>query len=77
MAQAQLNKVIALLEQGKVVFGGGMAWTGNSDEARPLPTWATTSSSSRRSMRAFICQGDGCPSSSYSIANRSPLPILS
>ncbi len=25
MAQARLNKVIALLEQGKVVFGGGMA----------------------------------------------------
>jgi 4-hydroxy-2-oxoheptanedioate aldolase len=25
--------VIALLEHGKVVFGGGMAWTGKSDEA--------------------------------------------
>ena len=34
MAQApRLNKVIELLEQGKVVFGGGMAWTGNIDEA--------------------------------------------
>jgi 4-hydroxy-2-oxoheptanedioate aldolase len=30
---ARLNKVIELLEQGKVVFGGGMAWTGNIDEA--------------------------------------------
>ena len=34
MAQTpRLNKVIELLEQGKVVFGGGMAWTGNIDEA--------------------------------------------
>jgi hypothetical protein len=30
---ARLNKVIELLEEGKVVFGGGMAWTGNIDEA--------------------------------------------
>ena len=30
---AQLNKVIELLEQGEMVFGGGMAWTGNIDEA--------------------------------------------
>ena len=29
----RLNKVIELLEQGKVVFGGGMVWTGNIDEA--------------------------------------------
>ena len=34
MAQTpRLNKVIELLEQGRVVFGGGMAWTGNIDEA--------------------------------------------
>ncbi len=32
MAQ-RLNKVIELLEQGQVVFGGGMVWTGNIDEA--------------------------------------------
>ena len=25
--------MIELLERGYVVFGGGMAWTGNSDEA--------------------------------------------
>ena len=31
---ARLNKVIELLEQGKVVFGGGMVWTGNIDEVR-------------------------------------------
>jgi 4-hydroxy-2-oxoheptanedioate aldolase len=29
----RLNKVIELLEQDKVVFGGGMVWTGNIDEA--------------------------------------------
>lgn len=34
MAQTpRLNKVIELLEQGQVVFGGGMVWTGNIDEA--------------------------------------------
>ena len=29
----RLNKVIELLEAGQVVFGGGMVWTGNADEA--------------------------------------------
>ena len=29
----RLNKVIELLEAGQVVFGGGMVWTGNIDEA--------------------------------------------
>jgi 4-hydroxy-2-oxoheptanedioate aldolase len=29
----RLNKVIELLEAGQVVFGGGMVWTGNVDEA--------------------------------------------
>lgn len=29
----RLNKVIELLEAGQVVFGGGMVWTGNCDEA--------------------------------------------
>ncbi len=33
MPQPRLNKVIELLEHGKVVFGGGMVWTGNADEA--------------------------------------------
>ena len=33
MLHPRLNKVIELLEQGKVVFGGGMVWTGNVDEA--------------------------------------------
>jgi 4-hydroxy-2-oxoheptanedioate aldolase len=33
MPHPRLNKVIELLEQGKVVFGGGMVWTGNVDEA--------------------------------------------
>ncbi len=32
MAQPRLNKVIDLLEHGKVVFGGGMAWTDNIEQ---------------------------------------------
>lgn len=30
---SRLNRVIELLEAGQVVFGGGMVWTGNVDEA--------------------------------------------
>jgi hypothetical protein len=33
MLQPRLNKVIELLEQGKVVFGGSMVWSGNVEEA--------------------------------------------
>ncbi len=33
---ARLNKVIERLEQGKVVFGGGMAWTGDIENGPNL-----------------------------------------